>query len=327
MLNTLVVTTEVVPLPRLRAEEQIKAAQALAEKANRSKDENDKLAQSIAAARDQLNIAELLGYGDKKDYKPMYQQIDDIEKKTAGGKWGKGWFEKIRQQLAEWRTCVGGYRRGASALRRSNLAATTGIPMPGYAKLNRDRRQWLLAATGVSGGAVLAAAAIPFVESLAPGEAAKAAGAPVEVDISQIAPGALLTIEWRGRPVWILHRTERMLTLLRCNDARLADPRSEQAQQPAYAANPTRSIRPAFLVATGICTRLGCVPVYRPEVAPADLGGDWSGGFYCPCHGSRFDLAGRVFKNVPAPSNLEIPPHEYLGDTRLRIGADREHPA
>lgn len=174
---------------------------------------------------------------------------------------------------------------------------------------------------------MLAAAAIPFVESLAPSEAAKAAGAPVELDINQIAPGALLTAEWRWRPVWILHRTERMLALLRGNDARLADPRSEQQQQPPYAANPTRSIRPAFLVATGICTHLGCVPVYRPDVAPADLGSDWNGGFYCPCHGSRFDLAGRVFKNVPAPANLEIPPHEYLSDTRLRIGADRQHPA
>ncbi|MDQ1813097.1 ubiquinol-cytochrome c reductase iron-sulfur subunit [Massilia sp. CCM 9210] len=192
---------------------------------------------------------------------------------------------------------------------------------------NLYRRKWLLRATGVSGGAVLAAAAVPFIESLAPSEAARAAGAPVEVDINQIAPGALLTTEWRGRPVWILHRTVSMLTLLRGNDERLADPRSERPQQPPYAANPTRSIRPAFLVATGICTHLGCVPVYRPEVAPADLGSDWNGGFYCPCHGSRFDLAGRVFNNVPAPTNLEIPPHEYLSDTRLRIGADRENPA
>ncbi|CUI08953.1 ubiquinol-cytochrome c reductase iron-sulfur subunit [Massilia antarctica] len=199
--------------------------------------------------------------------------------------------------------------------------------MPDYTTVNLNRRKWLLAGTGASGGAMLAAAAIPFVESLAPSEAAKAAGAPVELDINQIAPGALLTAEWRGRPVWILHRTERMLALLRGNDARLADPRSEQQQQPPYAANPTRSIRPAVLVATGICTHLGCVPVYRPDMAPADLGSDWNGGFYCPCHGSRFDLAGRVFKNVPAPANLEIPPHEYLSDTRLRIGADRQHPA
>ncbi|NHZ64641.1 ubiquinol-cytochrome c reductase iron-sulfur subunit [Massilia sp. CCM 8694] len=146
-------------------------------------------------------------------------------------------------------------------------------------------------------------------------------------NIAQIVPGALLTSEWPGRPVWILHRTERMIAQLRADDARLADPRSRQDQQPAYARNATRSLRPAFLVATGICTHLGCVPVYRPDVAPADLGGDWNGGFYCPCHGSRFDLAGRVFKNVPAPSNLDIPPHEYLADTRLRIDADRDHPA
>lgn len=192
---------------------------------------------------------------------------------------------------------------------------------------NPLRRKWLLRATGASGGVVLAGAAIPFLRSLAPSKAARAAGAPAEVDIGQIAPGTLLTTEWRGRPVWILHRTERMIAQLREDDARLADPRSRHAQQPPYARNATRSIRPAFLVATGICTHLGCVPVYRPEVAPADLGGDWTGGFYCPCHGSRFDLAGRVFRNVPAPVNLEIPPHEYLADTRLRIGADREHPA
>ncbi|HEX8609907.1 MAG TPA: ubiquinol-cytochrome c reductase iron-sulfur subunit [Telluria sp.] len=199
--------------------------------------------------------------------------------------------------------------------------------MAEHEQANLLRRKWLLTATGVSGGAVLAAAAIPFLQSLAPSEAARAAGAPAEVNIAQLAPGALLTTEWRGRPVWILHRTERMIAQLREDDARLADPRSQQDQQPAYARNATRSIRPAFLVATGICTHLGCVPVYRPEVAPADLGSDWNGGFYCPCHGSRFDLAGRVFRNVPAPSNLEIPPHAYLADTRLRIGADRDHPA
>ena len=199
--------------------------------------------------------------------------------------------------------------------------------MPDHDPANLLRRKWLLRATGASGGAVLAAAAIPFVQSLAPSEAARAAGAPAEVDISQLAPGALMTVEWRGRPVWIVHRTAPMIAQLREDDARLADPRSEQAQQPPYARNATRSLRPAFLIATGICTHLGCVPVYRPDVAPADLGSDWNGGFYCPCHGSRFDLAGRVFKNVPAPSNLEIPPHDYLADTRLRIGADRDSPA
>lgn len=199
--------------------------------------------------------------------------------------------------------------------------------MPDHDPANLLRRTWLLRATGASGGAVLAGAAIPFLHSLAPSEAARAAGVPAEVDIAQIAPGTLLTAEWRGRPVWIRHRTGRMIAQLREDDARLADPRSQQARQPAYARNATRSIRPAFLVATGICTHLGCVPVYRPEVAPADLGRDWNGGFYCPCHGSRFDLAGRVSRNVPAPSNLEIPPHEYLAETRLRIGADRDNPA
>jgi ubiquinol-cytochrome c reductase iron-sulfur subunit len=156
---------------------------------------------------------------------------------------------------------------------------------------------------------------------MGPSERAKAAGAPVDVDIGTLAPATLITAAWRGKPVWILHRSEQMLALLNRHDERLVDPRSEQAQQPAYARNATRSVRPRFLVVTGICTHLGCVPTYRPEVAAPDLGADWPGGFYCPCHGSRFDLAGRVFKNVPAPSNLEVPPHEYLGDTRVRIGA------
>lgn len=187
-------------------------------------------------------------------------------------------------------------------------------------KLDLHRRKLLTTATAALGGVGLAAAAIPFVQSMGPSERAKAAGAPVDVDIGTLAPATLITAAWRGKPVWILHRSEQMLALLNRHDERLVDPRSEQAQQPAYARNATRSIRPQFLVVTGICTHLGCVPTYRPEVAAPDLGADWPGGFYCPCHGSRFDLAGRVFKNVPAPSNLEVPPHEYLGDTRVRIG-------
>ena len=189
------------------------------------------------------------------------------------------------------------------------------------------RRRLLARTTAAIGGVGLGLTAVPFIESMAPSEAAKAAGAPVEVDIGSIAPGALQTAEWRGRPVWILHRSDAMLALLNRHPERLADPASEQDQQPAYAKNPTRSIRPPFLVAIGICTHLGCVPVFRPEVAAPDLGPDWSGGFYCPCHGSRFDLAGRVLKNVPAPRNLEVPPHQYLGPTRILVGADRDHPA
>lgn len=182
------------------------------------------------------------------------------------------------------------------------------------------RRKFLTVATAGVGGVGLVAASIPFVESMSPSEAAKAAGASVEVDVSKIGPGKLLTVEWRGRPVWIVHRTGQMLDLLGKHDSELVDPQSSQPQQPAYAANATRSIKPPYLVATGVCTHLGCIPIYRPEAAPADLGPDWAGGFYCPCHGSKFDLAGRVVKNVPAPRNLEIPPHKYVSETRLLIG-------
>jgi ubiquinol-cytochrome c reductase iron-sulfur subunit len=181
-------------------------------------------------------------------------------------------------------------------------------------------RRELLIATGTLGGIGVVAATIPFVESMAPSEAAKAAGAPVEADISTLEPGKLMSVEWRGKPVWILHRSEEMLATLNKHDALLADPQSEKSQQPKNATNPTRSIKPAFFVATGICTHLGCVPIFRPERGAADLGPQWPGGFYCPCHGSRFDLAGRVFKNVPAPLNLEVPAYTYLSDTKLQVG-------
>ena len=187
------------------------------------------------------------------------------------------------------------------------------------------RRKFLLTATSVVGGAGVVAAAVPFLSTLAPSEAAKAAGAPVEVDLTTVEPGKIATVEWRGKPVWILHRTDAMIAGLRQHDALLADPASTVNQQPAYAANPVRAIRPPFFVAIGICTHLGCVPVYRPEPGAADLGPDWPGGFYCPCHGSKFDLAGRVFKNVPAPRNLEVPEYAYLSDTRLVVGTDNKH--
>lgn len=146
----------------------------------------------------------------------------------------------------------------------------------------------------------------------------------MEVDLSSMQPGMLLTVEWRGKPVWILHRTDPMLTLLKRHDNLLLDPQSREPQQPVYAANETRSIKPQYLVVIGLCTHLGCIPTFRSDTATADLGSDWPGGFYCPCHGSKFDLAGRVFKNVPAPLNLEVPRHEYLNDTRLLIGKDRQ---
>lgn len=186
------------------------------------------------------------------------------------------------------------------------------------------QRRKLLLATTAAGGVGLLASALPFIESMEPSEAAKAAGAPVDVDVSGIASGKLETVEWRGKPIWILHRTEAMLAELGRHDRLLVDPASREDQQPPYAANPVRAIRPPFFVAIGICTHLGCVPVYRPDAGAADLGADWPGGFYCPCHGSKFDLAGRVFKNVPAPRNLEVPQYMYLSETKLRIGEGKQ---
>jgi ubiquinol-cytochrome c reductase iron-sulfur subunit len=189
-------------------------------------------------------------------------------------------------------------------------------------KTDQGRRRILVATTAM-GGVGLVTTAVPFVASMAPSEAAKAAGAPVEVDVSNLAPGKIITVEWRGKPVWILHRSDAMLASLGNHDNLLLDPRSAQPQQPLYASNPARAVRPPLFIAIGICTHLGCIPLYRPETGAADLGADWPGGFYCPCHGSKFDLAGRVFKNVPAPNNLEIPQYVYLDDTRLLIGADQ----
>lgn len=185
------------------------------------------------------------------------------------------------------------------------------------------QRRILVAATAGAGGIAAVTTAVPFVESFAPSEAAKAAGAPVETEISDLGPGKMKTVEWRGKPVWILHRNDAMLASLDRDKALLADPLSHQSQQPEYATNPARSARPPFFVAIGICTHLGCVPTFRPEPGAPDLGADWPGGFYCPCHGSKFDLAGRVFKNVPAPLNLVVPPYEFISDGKLRIGTDK----
>jgi ubiquinol-cytochrome c reductase iron-sulfur subunit len=190
-----------------------------------------------------------------------------------------------------------------------------------YVRVDPSRRYLLMATIGV-GGMGLAATAIPFIESMEPSEAAKAAGAPVDVDVSGLAPGKLMTVEFRGKPVWILHRSEPMLASLNKHNTLLADPGSGSAQQPDYAKNPARAIRPPFFIVIGVCTHLGCVPTFRPEPGAPDLGADWPGGFYCPCHGSKFDLAGRVFRNVPAPLNLEVPRYEFLSDARVRIGAD-----
>ncbi len=191
-------------------------------------------------------------------------------------------------------------------------------------EIDQKRRKILVAATSGVGIAAAAAVAVPFVKSMMPSARAKAAGAPVEVDISKIEPGMMVTAEWQGKPVWVVHRSKEMLDLLGKHDAKLSDPNSEQAQQPTNCKNPTRSIKPEYLVTVGICTHLGCSPTYRPEVAPADLGPEWPGGFFCPCHGSRFDLAARVYAGSPAPINLLIPKHRYAGDSRILIGEESQ---
>jgi ubiquinol-cytochrome c reductase iron-sulfur subunit len=188
--------------------------------------------------------------------------------------------------------------------------------------VDHGKRRFLVGATGVVGGVGVVAAATPFVMSFFPSERAKAAGAPVEVDIGKLEPGQKIDVEWRGKVVWIVNRTPAMLDSLSKLDAKLADPNSDALQQPAYCKNEHRSIKDAIWVAIGICTHLGCSPTFRPDVAPADLGPDWLGGFFCPCHQSKFDLAGRVYKGVPAPTNLIIPPYKYLTDTRIIIGDD-----
>lgn len=194
--------------------------------------------------------------------------------------------------------------------------------------VDEDRRRFLTAGATVVGAVGVITAAVPFLASLQPSEKAKTAGAPVEVDISKIAPGMRLTVMWRGKPVWILRRTPEMLDNLPKLNDRLVDPFSKnQDQQPPYADNLYRSIKPEYLVLIGICTHLGCSPTYRPDIAPEDLGPGWLGGFFCPCHGSRFDLAGRVFQGVPAPSNLVVPPYRYLTDTHIVIGEDSEKEA
>ena len=186
-----------------------------------------------------------------------------------------------------------------------------------------ETRRRLLVATSAAGGALAVASAVPFVASLTPSERARASGAPVEVEIGNLAPGEMMTVEWRGKPVWILHRTQAMLAGLETIEDELLDPDSTRPMQPAYARGRSRSIKPEYLVAVGICTHLGCSPSGKFASGPASgLGERWSGGFLCPCHGSTFDLAGRVYKNKPAPDNLEIPPHKYLADTRLLIGDD-----
>jgi ubiquinol-cytochrome c reductase iron-sulfur subunit len=191
------------------------------------------------------------------------------------------------------------------------------------ATVDKGKRRFLIGATGVVGGVGAVAAAVPFVMSFFPSERAKAAGAPVEIDISKLEPGQKIDVEWRGKVCWIVQRTPDMLATLPKLTERLADATSRQDQQPAYARNEHRSIKPGVWIAVGICTHLGCSPTFRKDIAPADLGPDWLGGFFCPCHQSKFDLAGRVYRSMPAPTNLVVPPHKYLSDSKVLIGDDR----
>lgn len=193
-------------------------------------------------------------------------------------------------------------------------------------KVDQSRRKFLLTATSVTGAVGLSALGVPFVSSMTPSEKAKAAGAAVEFDVTKVKKGELKTTEWRGQPVWILNRSDEMLSTLK-QETQLADPKLKvTSQQPKYCQNATRSLKSNILVVVGICTHLGCSP--SPKLNPkGDMGSDWQGGFFCPCHGSKFDLAGRVYKGSPAPTNLVVPPHRYLNDQTLLIGEDHKEKA
>ena len=190
-------------------------------------------------------------------------------------------------------------------------------------KVDKTRRT-LVVATSVAGGVASVAAAAPFVASMWPSERAKAAGAPVEADIATLQPGELRVFEWRGKPVWVFRRSKEMLESLKAAVPYLTDPESKHSEQPKYAMNDNRSEKPEIMVLEGVCTHLGCSPQLKPADAKAEMGGDWVGGFYCPCHGSKFDYAGRVFRGAPAPTNLRVPPYTFVSDTTLVIGEDKE---
>jgi ubiquinol-cytochrome c reductase iron-sulfur subunit len=191
--------------------------------------------------------------------------------------------------------------------------------------VNPGRRRFLTATTAVVGGAGAVVAAVPFIKSWQPSARAQVAGAPVTEDIGKLEVGQRLVVQWRGQPVWIIRRTPEMLAALPSQDPRLRDPKSENPeQQPDYARNPHRSIKPEIAVLVGTCTHLGCSPLFRPELVPQPFDNDWKGGFYCPCHNSRFDLAGRVYEGVPAPTNLKVPPYRFVDENRIEIGVNPE---
>lgn len=188
-----------------------------------------------------------------------------------------------------------------------------------------SKRRALLALTWLTGLSGLTIAAWPFFRSLLPSQRAQLAGGPVRVDLRSLSRGEQLTVVWRGQPIWVLHRDDAMIQRLTEQRLlnRLRDPASSvEAQQPEYAVNETRSINPDYFICTAICTHLGCVPAFRPDVAPKDIGADWLGGYFCPCHKSKFDFAGRVYRGVPAPTNLVVPPHHYLNKDTIEIGAE-----
>ena len=193
-------------------------------------------------------------------------------------------------------------------------------------QIDGGRRHFLLVATTVTGLAGVAATAVPFLASWKPSARAQALGAPVEQDISKLEPGAVLKVNWRGQAIYIVRRTPEMLATLASPEivSRLRDPKSEESEQPEYTKNETRALKPEFLVLVGVCTHLGCAPLDRFQPQDAELGADWPGGFYCPCHGSKFDLAGRVFKDVPAPTNLRVPPYRFVNESVVQIGVDAE---
>jgi ubiquinol-cytochrome c reductase iron-sulfur subunit len=190
-------------------------------------------------------------------------------------------------------------------------------------KIDKTRRT-LVVATSVAGGVATVAAAVPFVLSMNPSERAKAAGAPVEADVATLQPGELRVYEWRGKPVWVFRRTPDMLASLKAAVPYLTDPESKHSEQPKYAKNENRSEKPEIMVLEGVCTHLGCSPQMKPAEAKAEMGPDWVGGFYCPCHGSKFDLAGRVFRGAPAPTNLKVPPYTFVSDAQIVIGEDKD---
>lgn len=187
-----------------------------------------------------------------------------------------------------------------------------------------EKRRFLTQTTLALGAAGAGLAAVPFVSYMKPGASALEAASPIDVDISKLEDGQLIRVEWRGQPIWVLKRTEEMLETLVKLEPLLRDPNSDRSVQPEYCKNRYRSIKPEIFVAVGICTHLGCSPTYRPETAPPDLGKNWLGGFFCPCHGSRFDLAGRVYKKVPAPTNLVVPPYRYVTDTHIVVGEEQQ---